>query len=82
MSRRPGRPLSAVERDRKHRWNAPGAARVIHPVRGTVVVPCQSKFSAILCAAEVWRCDWMELLGAEVWLASPEDQVTTMPYII
>lgn len=46
------------------------------------MVPCQSKFSAILCAAEVWRCDWMELLGAEVWLASPEDQVATMPYII
>lgn len=82
VNRRQGRAINAEERDRKHRWAAPGAARVTDPKRGTVVVPCQSPFAAILCAAEVWGCNWVEVLGSEVWLAHPEDQVAKMPYII
>lgn len=65
-ARKPG---TTAERARRERWNYPAAARVIDPERGTVVVPCKSKFAAILCAAEVWR-------------AEPGDQVETMPYII
>lgn len=72
----------AAERSRRARWSAKGAARVIHPTRGTVVVPCSSKFSALLCAAEVWGCSWTEIDDAGVWLAEPGDQVAKMPYII
>lgn len=70
------------ERSRRHRWSAPGAARVTHPAHGTVVVPHQSKYAAILCAAEAWGCHWMEVMDAEVWAAKPGDQVATMPYLI
>lgn len=61
------------------RWRAKGAARVIHPVRGTVVVPCASPLSALLCAAEIWGCDWLEIRDAGVWLAEPGDRAETMP---
>lgn len=73
---------AAVERSRLDRWGAPGAARVIHPTRGTVVVPCRSQFSALLCAAEVWGCDWLDIHDAGVWLAAPGEQAVKMPHII
>lgn len=73
---------AAAERSRLHRWSAPGAARVIHPTRGTVVVPCRSPFAAMLCAAEVWGCDLLAVHDVEVWLAGPGDRVEEMPYII
>lgn len=73
---------SAQERSRRERWSAPGKARVVHPTRGTVVVPCRSPFAAMLCAAEVWRCNWMEIRDAKVWRADPGDQVAAMPHII
>lgn len=76
------KPGSQAERARIERWRFPAAARVTHPDHGTVVVPCKSKFAAILCAAEVWRCSWLDLRDAEVWRAEPGDQVETMPYII
>lgn len=69
----------AAERSHQNRWNAKGAARVIDPVRGTVVVPCSCSLSALLCAAEVWGCDWTEIRDAKVWLAEPGDRVETMP---
>ena len=75
-------PHGVTERSRLERWAAHGNARVIHPIRGTVVVPCRSKFAAILCAAEVWGCRWTEIDDAGVWLAEPGDQVAKMPYII
>lgn len=78
-ARKPG---TTVERARRERWSHPGAARVIDPKHGTVVVPCGSKLAAIMCAAEVWRCSWLDLRDAEVWRAEPGDQVETMPYII
>lgn len=74
--------VRALERSRRERWNAKGRARVVHPIRGTVVVPSASKFAAMLNAAEVWGCSWMDIRGAEVWLASPEEMVVTRPYII
>ena len=69
------------ERARIERWSAKGTARVTHPARGTVVVPCSSKLAAIMNAAEVWRCDWMEIRGAEVRAAKPGDLAVKMPYI-
>lgn len=76
------RRLSARERSRRERWNAKSNARVTDPIRGTVVVPHLSKFAAILCAAEVWGCSWLEIDTAEVWAAKPEDKVAARPYII
>lgn len=73
---------SAAERARGHRWDAPGRARVVHPDHGTVVVPHSSNLAAIMNAAEVWRCDWIELLDAEVWAAEPGDVAVKRPYII
>ena len=69
----------AVERSRESRWNAPGRARVVHPKYGAVVVPHQSNLSAMLNAAEYWRCDWLEIRGAEVWAANPEDGPVVRP---
>ena len=70
------------ERARIERWSAKGTARVTHPARGTVVVPCSSKLAAIMNAAEVWRCDWAEITDAKVWAAEPGDVPAKMPYII
>ena len=72
----------AKERERLARWNAPGAARVVHPTRGTVVVPHCSNLAALKNAAEVWGCDWMDLREAKVWRAEPGDVPVKMPYII
>ncbi len=72
----------AAERERAHRWEAPGRARVVHPAHGTVVVPHSSNLAAIMNAAEVWRCDWAEIMDAEVWAAEPGDIPAKMPYII
>ena len=71
-----------AEREREQRWKAQGAARVVHPIRGTVVVPCSSKFAALLCAAEVWGCNWADLGDAEVWRAEPGDRVASMPTLL
>ena len=67
------------KRERENRWSAPGRARVIHPARGTVVVPCGSKLAAVMNAAEVWRCDWAEITDAQVWTAEPGDVPEKMP---
>ncbi len=72
----------AEERSRVHRWEAPGRARVVHPAHGTVVVPHSSNLAAIMNAAEVWRCDWAEIMDAKVWAAEPGDVPAKMPYII
>lgn len=69
------------ERSRMERWRAKGISRVTHPERGTVVVPHASNLSAIMNAAEVWRCDWTEIRGAEVRTAEPGDAAVKMPYI-
>lgn len=74
--------MSANERGRLQRWAAKGRSRVIHPDHGSVVVPHSSNFSAILNAAEVWGCDWLEIHDAEVWAADPSEPVARMPYII
>lgn len=56
----------AMSRDRIDRWNARAKAVVTHPERGAVIVPCRSNFAALLCAAEVWGCDWMEIRNATI----------------
>ena len=73
---------AAEERQRESRWAATGRSRVVHPVYGTVVVPHASNLAAVMCAAEVWRCDWAELSDAKVWRAGPGDVAVKMPYII
>lgn len=73
---------NAAERARAARWKASGVARVVHPAHGSVVVPHSSNYAAILNAAEVWRCDWREILDAEVWRADPGEAPVPMPYII
>ncbi|MCC8156326.1 MAG: hypothetical protein LIO54_03500 [Oscillospiraceae bacterium] len=64
---------------RARRWGATGRARVEHPTRGSVVVPCDSNFAALLCAAEYWDCDWRDIRGAKVWAAKPGDGPVVMP---
>mgnify|MGYP000270197998 CR=1 FL=1 len=49
---RAGIRAAAERRARIHRWQAPGRARVVHPARGSVVVPHSSNLAAILNAAE------------------------------
>ena len=60
-------------------WKRPGVARVIHPKYGSVVVPCSSKLSAIMCAAAVWGCHWHKIHDAEVWAAEPGEQPVPLP---
>lgn len=69
---------AAERRARIHRWQAPGRARVIHPARGSVVVPHSSNLAALLNAAEVWGCDWTEIRDAKVW-AAPGEKAVPMP---
>ena len=60
-------------------WKRPGTARVIPPKYGSVVVPCSSKLSAIMCAAAVWGCHWHKIHDAEVWAAEPGEQPVPLP---
>lgn len=73
---------SAEERQRESRWTAKGISRVIHPDYGMVVVPHFSNLAAVMCAAEVWRCDWAKITNAKVMVAEPGDVPVKMPYII
>lgn len=70
---------SAEERARFHRWNVPGKSRVTHPDHGSVVVPHISNLAAIMNAVEVWGCDWVKILDAEVWAVDPSEPVAEMP---
>lgn len=70
---------AAEERSRIHRWQVPGRSRVVHPAHGAVVVPHTPNLGAIMNAAEVWRCDWVTILDAEVWAADPSEPVAEMP---
>ena len=81
MSGNPHR-WDAVERSRRERWDSKSLARVTHPDHGSVVVPHRSNLSAILNAAEVWGCDWMEIKDAAVYVAEPGAVPASMPYII
>lgn len=58
--------LSPAERSRLERWEVKTLARVIHPDHGMVIVPHRSNLSAIMNAAEVWRCSWSSITDAEV----------------
>jgi hypothetical protein len=66
ISERDQRREKAKARAKQIRWNFPQLAKVIHPDYGEVYVPCASPYSAILCAADLWGCDWMNVLNAEV----------------
>lgn len=51
---------------RRNRWAFPGKVRVVHPKYGEVIVPGESPYAAILCAAEKWKCDSAEIMDARV----------------
>ena len=70
---------AAEERSRSHRWQVPGRSRVVHQAHGAVVVPRASNLAAVMNAAEVWGCDWVTILDAEVWAADPSEPVAEMP---
>lgn len=75
--------LADAERQtREYRWSDLARARVIHPAYGVVVVPHCSNLAAIQNAAEVWRCDWLEIRDAQVWAAEPGDVPVKMPFSI
>lgn len=80
-SRRRRCSVTPTERSRRGRWQATGKAKVVHPNYGAVVVPHYSNLAAILNAAAVWGCDWLEIMDARVW-AAPDDTPVSMPYII
>lgn len=72
----------AERRTRECRWKAPARARVVHPDYGAVVVPHCSNLAAVMNAAEVWRCEWTEIMDAQVWRAEPGDVPVKMPFSI
>ena len=81
MSGNPHR-WDAVERSRRERWDSKSLARVTLPNLGSVVVPHRSNLAAVMNAAEVWGCDWMEITDATVYVAEPGAVPASMPYII
>ena len=66
---------AAARRARIHRWRVPGRSKVVHPAHGAVVVPHASNLCAIMNAAEVWGCDWAEILDAQLTLLQDEYSV-------
>ena len=48
---------------RERRWTEQKKARVEHPKYGSVIVPHGSNFSAIMNAAEYWKCDLAEIIS-------------------
>lgn len=72
---------AAKARARAERWAAPARSRVVHPTRGTVVVPHLSNLAALMNAAEVWGCSFADLGDARVWAAEPGDVAVERPYI-
>lgn len=70
---------AARERSILYRWNAPAVSKVIHPAYGEIIVPHCSNLSALMCAADVWRCDWTEIRGAEIRWVPPGAQAVPMP---
>lgn len=63
-------PLSKETRnwmDHRERKRA-GLARAIHPDYPEAIVPCRSPFDAMLCAAEVWGVDYMDIHDkVQIW---------------
>lgn len=45
------------------------------------MVPHCSNLAAILNAAEVWGCNWVEILDAQVWAAQGEQAAPCLHYI-
>lgn len=61
-------------RNRKLRWATKNRAQVIHPTYGNIIVPHLSNLSAIICAAEIWNCEWSKILDAEVRFFENDNQ--------
>ncbi len=66
MEQRAGNRAAAEFRARLLRWNVGAAARVTSPTYGETVVPHQSRFAAIQCAAEVWGVPWTKIGPIEI----------------
>lgn len=75
--------VTAAElRERRARWAMPGRSRVTHPAHGSLIVPHGSNLAAILCAADIWHCDWCAILDAEVELCDQSLPLTKTPFTI
>lgn len=53
---------AAEERSRALRWKVKAMVQASHPQYPTITVPHASKFAAILCASEVWGCNWADIM--------------------
>lgn len=73
---------TAELRERRIRWSAPGKSRVTHRDHGALIVPHSSNLSAILCAADIWQCDWCDILDAKVELCDQSLPPTKTPFTI
>jgi hypothetical protein len=49
-------------RDFEQRWRHKTKSQVIHPERGTAIVPHGSNLSALMCAAEYWGCTFQDIV--------------------
>lgn len=72
---------NAKEQERRRRWSATGTARVSHPGHKSVVVPCSSKLTAIMNAAEVWGCCWYDVRDAQVWATGEGEKPVKLPAV-
>lgn len=64
---------------RIRRWTVAGKAKVTHPDKGAVVVPCASNLAAMLCAMEFWGLPETELGRCKCFNAGPEDGPVRRP---
>lgn len=65
----------------EERWKHPGKARVVHPNHRSVIVPCGSCFSALLCASEVWDVPFDTVIDAVVQMCDQSLTVEKKPEI-
>lgn len=65
----------------EERWRNTGKARVVHPNHRSVIVPCGSCFSSVLCAADVWNVPWYTVMDAVVQLCDQNLPVENRPKI-
>lgn len=64
---------------RNRRWTEPARARVTHPDYGEVIVPAGSNYSACLCAADVWGCEFVDIWQDARVTACDQSLQITMP---
>lgn len=74
------RKSDAELRARRSRWGWSAKAKVTHQTHGSLIVPHGSNFSAVLCAADIWHCDWVSIIDAKVEMCDQSLPVVRPPY--